>query len=459
MKTINYCRYCSILLFIFVISGCATPMNMSSVELNDLAPNEGIIVGSLNVTGGEDFWGQVNWELIAKNDEDSTFMPAKIYSITAKGDEGEGIFASKLPAGNYTFYSLIQKSFLGLPLFNAKANFSFTVQPGKPVYIGRLLVKLSPGYINIYSKIYYNVEDAKDDIAEKAKNSYGIDLNNTTSSLATTSGPTPHNAALEKYPELPVILDGKGLFVVSKSHAAQLKIKSVKVSDWLFKDDGELVDRDRHGFFEYDVSGNISEFSGHKDQAGYIKNEYIYVDDNLFEMKYYIKTEDGMNYVGKISFKYFDGDRSESINFDNSGNIKTRKKFMYDTASNNVEISVYDANGNAIGKGVKKFDDFGNIIEKVAGNAKKIYSYDKRKIIISHLNQNNQLHSTIEYTFDNNWNLLTYLRKSGDGEYWDKFSYKYNADALPVEKVWSRKETFIVQDPYELTKYSYQHFK
>jgi hypothetical protein len=277
-------------------------------------------------------------------------------------------------------------------------------------------------------------------------------------SCATTSVSTPHNAALEKYPELPVILDGKGLFVVSKNQAAQLKIKSVKVSDWSFEDDGELVDRNSHGFFEYDISGNISEFSGHKDQAGYFKNEYIYVDDNLFEMKFYIKTEDGMNYVGKISFKYFDGDRSESIYFDNSGNIKTRKKYMYDTASNNVEISVYDATGNAIGKGVKKFDEFGNIIEKVAGNAKQIYSYDKRKIIISHLNQNNQLHSTIEYTFDNNWNLLTYLRKSGDGEYWDKFTYKYNADALPIEKVWSRKE-FLVQDPYQLTKYSYQHFK
>ena len=278
-------------------------------------------------------------------------------------------------------------------------------------------------------------------------------------SCATTSVPALHNAALEKYPELPLMLDGKGLFVVSKSQAAQLKIESVKVSDWLFKDDGELVDRDRHGFIEYDVSGNISEFSGHKDQAGYIKIEHIYIDDNLFEMKYYIKTEDGMNYVGKESFKYFDGDRSESINFDNSGNIKTRKKFMYDTASNNVEISLYDANGNAIGKGVKKFDEFGNIIEKVAGNAKKIYSYDKRIIIISHLNQNNQLHSTIEYTFDNNWNLLTYLRKSGDGEFWDRFTYKYNADALPVEKVWSKKEYFIVQDPYELTKYSYQFFK
>lgn len=277
-------------------------------------------------------------------------------------------------------------------------------------------------------------------------------------SCATTSAPTPHNAALEKYPELPLILDGKGLFVVSKSQAAQLKIKSVKVSDWLFKDGGELVDRDRHGLFEYDVSGNISEFSGHKDRKGYIKNEYIYVDDNLFEMKFYVKTEDGLNYMGKETFKYFDGDRSESILFDNSGNIKFRKKFVYDTAGNNVEISISDGNGNGIGVRTKRFDKFGNIFEKVTGNVKEVYSYDKHKIIISRLMQNNQLHSTREYTFDNNWNLLSYLRKSGNGEFWDRFTYKYNADALPIEKIWSRKE-FVVQDPYQLTKYSYQHFK
>jgi hypothetical protein len=277
------------------------------------------------------------------------------------------------------------------------------------------------------------------------------------SNCATTSVPTPHNSALEKYPELPVILDGKGLFAISKSQAAQLKIKSVKVSDWLFEGDGELVDRDRHGFFEYDISGNISEFSGHKDRKGYIKNEYIYADDNLFEIKFYVKTKDGLNYIGKESFKYIDGDRSESIVFDNSGNIKGQKKFVYDTAGNNIEISLNDANGNAIGARTKKFDEFGNIIEKVTGNVKEVYSYDKHKISISRLMQNNQLHSTSEYTFDNNWHLLSYLRKSGNGEFWDRFTYKYNADALPIEKIWSRKE-YVVQDPYQLTKYSYQFF-
>ena len=261
-----------------------------------------------------------------------------------------------------------------------------------------------------------------------------------------------------KYPELPNILDGKGLFPVSKSQAAQLKIKSAKVSDWLFNDDGELVDRDRHSFFEYDISGNISGFSGHKDQKGYIKYEYLYANNNLFEEKYYIKTEDEWKFIAKESFKYFDGDQSESIVIDNIGNIKGRKEFVYDTAGNNVEISLNDANGNTIGTMTKKFDEFGNILEKVAGNVKEVYSYDKHKITISRLTQNNQLHSTSEYTFDNNWNLLTYLRKSGDGEFWDRFTYKYNADALPIEKVWSRKE-YLVQDPYQLTKYSYQHFK
>ena len=181
MKTVNYCRYCSILLFIFVITGCATPMKMSSVEFNNLASNEGIVIGSFNVTGGDDLLGRSDFELIAKNDNDSTFITSKKYSIAAKRDKGEEVFASKLPAGNYTFYSLVQPGFSSL---EAKTNFCFIVKSGKPVYIGRLLVKFSPGYLNIYSKIYYKVEDGKDDIVEKAKDLYGINLNDITSSLA-----------------------------------------------------------------------------------------------------------------------------------------------------------------------------------------------------------------------------------------------------------------------------------
>jgi hypothetical protein len=278
------------------------------------------------------------------------------------------------------------------------------------------------------------------------------------SSCATTSVPIQHNAANEKYPQLPVILDGKGLFVVSKKKATHLKIKSVKVSDWLFEDKGGLVDRNRLGFFKYDNSGNILVFSGHKDKIGYIKTEFIYIDNNLSEKKLHIKAEGGFKHVTKKSFSYVDERQSEIIVFDNSGVIKGKGKFVYDSAGNNIEMQSQDANGNDIGTITKKFDKFGNVLEEDAGNGKVIYSYDKHKITVTQLMQNNQLHSTTEYTFDKDWNLLSYLRKSGNGEYWDRFTYKYNADALPIEKVWSRRE-LIVQEPYQLTKYSYQYFK
>lgn len=278
------------------------------------------------------------------------------------------------------------------------------------------------------------------------------------SSCATTSVAIQHNTANEKYPQLPVILDGKGLFVVSKKKASRLKIKSVKVSDWSFGDKGKLVDRNRSGLFEYDNTGNILEFSGHKDRVGYIKTKFIYIDNNLSERRLNIKTEHGFKHVSKKSFNYIDSRQEEIILFDNNGVIKARRKLVYDAAGNNIKIHDQDANGNDIGTITKKFDKFGNILEKKARNGKVIYSYDRYKITVSQLMQNNQLHSTTEYTFDKDWNLLSYLRKSGNREYWDRFTYKYNADAVPIEKVWSRKE-FIVQDPYQLTKYSYQHFK
>lgn len=184
MKTIDYLKTCSILFSIFLLSGCATSMKMAPEDLKNLSSNDGIIVGSLNVTGGKDLLGRVEWALIAKNDNDSGFAPSKKYSITAMRDKGEEIFVSKMPVGNYTFYELSQPGFSS---FKAKTNFGFTVQPGKIVYIGRLLVKFSPGLINFSTKIHYKVEDAKDIIIGNVNKLYGIDLEKSVSNLATTN--------------------------------------------------------------------------------------------------------------------------------------------------------------------------------------------------------------------------------------------------------------------------------
>ncbi len=63
----------------------------------------------------------------------------------------------------------------------------------------------------------------------------------------------------------------------------------------------------------------------------------------------------------------------------------------------------------------------------------------------------------MEYSFDDDNNLKSYYRESVSGSFWDRFTYTLNEKGLPIEKVWSRRE-FVLQEPYELTKYSYEYF-
>lgn len=178
MQTINSFKFYLILLLILLFTGCATSMKMTPTELRNLAPNEGVIVGSLIVKGGKDLLGRTKWELVAKNDSG---MFSKQFSITANRDEGEEIFASKLPAGDYNFSELRQT---GFSTFKAKTNLRFTVQPNKPVYIGRIVIEFPPGLINMSTKFHIKVDDAKEDVMEKVSNLYGINLNNVASAIA-----------------------------------------------------------------------------------------------------------------------------------------------------------------------------------------------------------------------------------------------------------------------------------
>ncbi len=178
MQTSNSLRFCSIFLFIFLFNSCATSSKVTPESLKSLAPNEGIAIGSLIVRGGDDIFGRTEWELIAKNDNDSGMFPIK-YSVIANRDGEEEIFALTMPAGDYTFFVLSQTL-----SFKIKMKLHFTVQPNKPVYIGRIIIEFPPGYINIYTNIHYKVDDAKEDITEKVKSLYDVSLTKTDSSIA-----------------------------------------------------------------------------------------------------------------------------------------------------------------------------------------------------------------------------------------------------------------------------------
>lgn len=265
------------------------------------------------------------------------------------------------------------------------------------------------------------------------------------------------NTASEKYPKIPEMLDGKGIFILDKKMAANLKVKSIKFSDWLFQESGGLKNRNRFGQSEYNKHGKILLFSGHRDQVGRIKTEFLYSNNNLSTKKLNIIVKGKPKLISKKTFIYIDGKQSEATAFNESGEIKAKNKFLYNEDGNNVEIQYQDKNGGYIASIKNKFDKFGNILEEKGGGKTILYSYDNHTITIFNLVGDEKLHSKIEYVFDSKWNLSSYTRASGDGNYWDKFTYKYNNNLLPIEKVWSRKE-FIVQDPYQLTKYSYQYY-
>ena len=156
-------------------------MKMAPVDLKNLTPNEGVVVGSLIVKGGKDLIGRTKWELSTENLSDSSAF-SKIYSITANRDEGEEIFVTKMPAGDYSFSDLTQP----FSTFHAKTYLPFTVQPNKTVYIGRIIIEFPPGFIIISTGVDIKVEDTREDIMDSVSNQYGISLNNVETELVLT---------------------------------------------------------------------------------------------------------------------------------------------------------------------------------------------------------------------------------------------------------------------------------
>ena len=183
MQSIKSFTFCFVLFLMLLFSGCATPMKMAPVDLQNLTPNEGVVVGSLIVKGGKDLTGRTKWELSTENLSDSSVF-SKIYSITASRDEGEEIFVSKMPAGDYSFSDLTQP----FSTFHIKTYLPFTVQPNKTVYIGRITIVFPPGFINTSTieRVDIKVEDAREDIMASVSNHYGISLKNVETGLVLT---------------------------------------------------------------------------------------------------------------------------------------------------------------------------------------------------------------------------------------------------------------------------------
>lgn len=180
-----------VLVCALVLSGCATTMQMSSEELQRVTPNEGIVVGSIQISGGKDILGRTTWELVAKSIKETSLMSSLStsgfeYSVKASRDGEEEVFVTRMPAGDYLFWKLYQPKF---STFTVKTNIQFKVLPGKTTYIGKLVVEFPPEFLNVYTRIQLRVEDAKASALNSANRKYGLSGDDVITGLMTTREP------------------------------------------------------------------------------------------------------------------------------------------------------------------------------------------------------------------------------------------------------------------------------
>lgn len=264
--------------------------------------------------------------------------------------------------------------------------------------------------------------------------------------------------------EPPKNLDGKGFFVLPQEMVKQLKIKSVTTTDWLFKDDGTTSDRERGSYAEYDTSGKLIRFSGHVDQGGYKDLEYLYDNKgNVIEEQVFFKVDGTRELIVKGVFSYPEPNIKEQSIYGADGSLMKKTRYLLDDAGRILERQILDmANGSVLRTVKRKYDKRGNFVEEY-GEGRTVYKLEKRVLKVSQFTgpkivfNKGRLNSTMEYSFDDDNNLQSYYRESGSGSFWDRFTYTLSEKGLPIEKIWSRRE-YVLQDPYELTKYSYEYF-
>lgn len=268
------------------------------------------------------------------------------------------------------------------------------------------------------------------------------------------STPAQQFSASKQYPPIPEDINGKGYFKLAKNIIVKNEITKVITNDFIYDDNGKLTKRNRQHVLTYS-NGDLISSSGHKDQSGDVSYKYIYDKKrNLIEEHQYQGLDITAEPAIKIFYKNIGDKTSSKEAFNNEGILVGRETFKYDKNNNNSEISIFGENNQLRYKIIKSYDVFNNLIVRKKSNITSYYSYKGNTVTISVKFPDGTIHSIHIYTFNKNNTIDSYLRTSGDGGYWDKYVYSYNENGLPIIKVHSKKE-FIIQDPYELTKYEY----
>jgi len=128
------------------------------------------------IKGGKSLFGRDTWFLAARRTQEKTLLTALApsaseYKIQASRDGAEEFYATKLPAGQYYFARLYQT---GFSTFQTQINIQFTVEPGKTMYIGRVVVEFPSGVLTVGTPFQLRIEDDRVAAIDNAKRRFGL---------------------------------------------------------------------------------------------------------------------------------------------------------------------------------------------------------------------------------------------------------------------------------------------
>jgi hypothetical protein len=262
--------------------------------------------------------------------------------------------------------------------------------------------------------------------------------------------------------EPPKHLDRKGFFVLAPDRARELRVKSISTSDWRYATGGALEPVPGGAIAEYDESGRLVRFSGQIDQGPNAEVEYRYDSaGRLIEEQAYAKTASGREPIVRFVFDLSQPGRKQQSVYNAGGTLVAKVRFWLDRDGRITRFEQQDAvSGKSGAYGRRDYDAAGNFIEERDYAGRTTYALDKGVLTVtdyagpSVLMYKGKLQRIEQYTFDGQGDLLSFYRQSGDGSFWDRFTYKLDERGLPLESTWSRLE-YVKQDPYALTRYTY----
>ena len=177
MRSANFLLF--ILLPILLLSGCASSLQMSQNDINNLQNNSGIIIGSYLVTYPSESTSHFSktladtkWTLYIRSAEEgfiARYFSLGGYRISGIAGGKEQYFAAKLPSGRYELVAIKSG--------NRKAYISgfFNIEPNETSYVGRIVLNVQAFYV-VWGSLDFHIEDKMDETIPEIKGQYA-DLN------------------------------------------------------------------------------------------------------------------------------------------------------------------------------------------------------------------------------------------------------------------------------------------